>query len=87
MINEIENVWAVEDSLQAAGVFRNGIRDTPAHSDSYMTIVSFTHLEEWIKKQTFPKELLAQCVEYWTTNVNQQPPLKLVGYYLKITKL
>lgn len=80
---DFDNWMEVEDSLQESHVFLNGIRGTPCHSDSYMTVVSFDALWEWYKTQTFSKELLQSCVNYWSTNPNMQPPLRMVAKFLE----
>lgn len=75
-----DEIMEVEDSLQLAGVFRNGLQpEQTAHSDSYMTIVEYPILNEWLKTQPFTPERLADCVDYWLTNPNMQPPLRLVA--------
>ena len=77
-----DDIMAVEDSLQEAAVFYNGMRGPghTCHSDSYMTCVDFEKLEKWYAKGLFSKEQLEYCIEYWTTNPNMQPPLKLVAF-------
>jgi hypothetical protein len=80
---EWTHIMEVEDSLQEAGIFRNGIRDTPCHSDSYMTLVCYRRLDQWMPAQTFPRDLLDYCIQYWSTNPNMQPPLRIVAASLK----
>ena len=79
----IEFDWStickLEDSLQEAHIFLNGIRGTPCHSDSYMTVVDFVALDKWMAEQKFEREALEFCVNYWLTNENMQPPLRLVA--------
>lgn len=91
MIEFTHNDWMdVEDSLQLAGVFINGMRHTPAHRDSYMTIVDFKALDAWWAEhagKTFKVDLLLSCVEYWKRNSNVQPPSRIVAamfeHYIK----
>jgi hypothetical protein len=78
------DIMVVEDSLQEAQVFLNAIRGTPCHSDSYMTVVDFVALGKWIKSQVFDRDHLQSCIDYWTTNLNMQPPLRLVGFTLNL---
>lgn len=86
MILTFDQILEVEDSLQEAGVFYNGIRGPghTCHSDSYMTCVDFGELEKWYAKELFSKEQFEYCIEYWLTNPNMQPPLRLVA--LTITR-
>lgn len=77
-----DQILEVEDSLRDANVFINGISGKPSHSDSYMTIVDFAKLEEWFAKKEFTNDQLKYCVEYWSTNSNNQPPLKLVSGFV-----
>ena len=72
-------IMEVEDSLQMSHVFKNGFTNQPCHADSYRTLVDFVALDKWFKSQSFPPEILSHCLEYWTTNENMQPPLKLVA--------
>ena len=76
-----DQIMEVEDSLQEAGVFYNGIRGpgNSSHPDCYMTIVDFGELEKWVAKGLFSTEQLVHCIAYWSTNPNMQPPLKLVA--------
>lgn len=77
-------IMAVEDSLQTAGVFYNGFTGRRnCHSDSYGTCVDFAKLAEWQAGTPFPPEQLATCIEYWLGNPNYQPPLRLVALTLK----
>lgn len=73
------DILTVEDSLQQAHVFLNGFSNRPCHSDSYMTVVDFAALDAWLKTEPFTLEVLQYCVEYWQTNENMQPPLKIVS--------
>ena len=77
-----DDILAVEDSLQEGSVFLNGISGKPCHSDSYMTVVDFNKLNEWFAKGLFTKEQLLPCIDYWKTNANMQPPLRLVALTL-----
>jgi hypothetical protein len=76
-----DQIMEVEDSLQEAGVFYNGIRGKghTCHSDSYMTCVDFEELDKWMARKLFKVKQLEYCVEYWKTNPNMQPPLRIVA--------
>lgn len=74
-------IMELEDALQEAEVFRNGFRpEQTAHSDSYMTIVDYDSLESFFAKEGFSPEQWQIAVNYFLTNPNMQPPLKLVAY-------
>lgn len=77
-------ILEVEGSLQDAHVFINGLRRTPAHQDSYMTIIDESKLKFWLSSHTFSDELLFECIEYWQ---ECGPTLRLlafgIDYHLK----
>lgn len=47
-----------------------------------MTIVDYVALDSWFKIQKFNKPTLDFCINYWLTNPNMQPPLRMVACYL-----
>lgn len=69
----------IEDHLQLSKVFRNGFTGNTCHSDSYMTIVDFAALDAAFANSEFSPEEWKYACEYWNTNENMQPPLRLVG--------
>lgn len=75
-----EDILEIEDYLQENKVFVNGITGRTCHSDSYMTIVEFKALDQALSDSKFSKERWAESVEYWLTNPNMQPPLRLVAF-------
>lgn len=78
-----EQICEVEDSLQEAAVFWNPFLDQPAHSDSYGTLVRYPQLDAWWASRPFTAEQLRGCVDYWLTNPNMQPPLRLVAGFVQ----
>ena len=79
-----EKTMEIEDFLQDSMVFVSGFDPTRrAHSDSYMTIVEFPALDRALATDQFTREEWLAAAEYWTTNENMQPPLKLVGLITK----
>ena len=82
-----ETVWAcclgIEDFLQHNGVFVNGIKGTPCHMDSYMTVVDFARLDKCIallvEHYEPSKEQWKRLTDHWLTNYNSQPPARIVG--------
>ena len=80
---EIDDVHALEDCLGSYNVFLNGISNEPCHPDSYMTIVDFANLKKAIKEIDAPKSLMELAINYWITNPNNQPPLRLVALTLE----
>ncbi len=83
-MTSFDDILEIEDSLQEFEVFTNGFSGKPCHSDSYMTLVDFNKLDRALDHimAKFP-ERMQDCVEYWTTSQNMQPPLRLVGLTLK----
>ena len=78
---EYEHILDVEDHLQEAGIFYNGLRGEEAtcHMDSYMTCVNFNKCLELMESNPFPVEQIIHCIKYWQSNVNCQPPIKIVS--------
>lgn len=82
---EWAEIMEVEDSLQGADVFYNGFTGRRnCHSDSYGTCVDFAKLDAWLEAtktgdKAFSPDRLRQCVTYWQTNANMQPPLRIVA--------
>lgn len=79
-----DNILEVEDSLQEAKVFINPRTRQTCHSDSYGTVVDFPPLEKWTKARKFSPEVLQFCCEYWNSNVNVGPTLKLTAAMIKL---
>lgn len=75
-----DTIMGIEGHLQTQGVFRNGFDGRPCHSDSYMTIVDFAALDAAFADSEFSAENWRYACDYWTTNENMQPPLRLVGF-------
>ncbi len=73
----------MEDLFQSGHVFKNGIKGTPCHSDSYMTCVDFKNLDiafDIIQKEyNLTKEEWMPFLTYEICNVNTQPPLFIVA--------
>jgi hypothetical protein len=80
--NVYDTTMEIEDHLQAHGVFRNGFSGQPCHSDSYMTLVDFPSLEAAFATSVFSPKNWRDACEYWLTNENMQPPLRLVAHTL-----
>ena len=82
-----DDIMRVEDSLQEAGIFVNGMTGRTCHSDSYMTAVEYPKLDAWFAawkvNRNFEKGLIEHCIAYWKTNPNMQPPLRLVAMTLE----
>lgn len=76
-------ILEVEDSLQEHGIFRSMVDDSPRHQDSYGTLVDFVRLTKWKAEHKFTPEVIAACLNYWQTNPNMQPPLRLIGLTLE----
>lgn len=77
--------WDMEQLLQDAGVFRNGINDRPSHMDSYMTVIDFVLFEKtWTEiKDQFTKEEWLDACEYWLGNNYLSPMQGLLARVIK----
>jgi len=77
---------AIESFLQHNEVFKNGIRNTPCHMDSYMTVVDFnaldTALDILITEYNPSEKEWNNIVNSWLNNSNNQPPAKLIASYI-----
>jgi len=90
--NDCDGYWkivsteAIEGFLQHNEVFKNGIRNTPCHMDSYMTIVDFnaldTALDILIEEYNPSEKEWNNIVNAWLSNPNNQPPAKLIALYI-----
>jgi hypothetical protein len=81
-------ILEIEDSLQEAGVFVNGIEGRNASMMAYMTCIEFNTLEQWLR-ENFAKYDVAvwlECLEYWTHFSYLSPIPKLLVGYIKRTR-
>lgn len=80
---EYDVSYGLEDFFQTNGVFVNGITGRRCHSDSYMTVASFTALDAALKllEEAYHPTLedWTPALRYWLENPNMQPPLILVA--------
>ncbi len=74
-----DHILEVEDSLIQARIFINPRTKMTAAPDAYMTCVDFGPLEKWTKERNFTPEQMQYCCEYWKSNVNVGPPLKIAA--------
>lgn len=79
---EFGQILEVEDSMSEANVFV-GISGERAMADAYMTTCEPKALEAWFKSNPFPLDILKGCCEYWKTNVNVGPPLKIAAILME----
>ncbi len=77
----------VEDFLQHNEVFKNGFDNRTCHMDSYMTCVDHAALETALNILTEEYKPTAEewnnLVKTWLANQNNQPPAKMVAYYIQ----
>lgn len=66
---DYSDIVEIEDELQLAHVFYNGLRgkDHSSHMDSYMSLINWEKLEEmWAKlKDRFSQEQWVEIANYW----------------------
>jgi len=81
--DEPDVLYGIEDFLQHNQVFLNGLRNTPCHMDSYMTVVDYKAVDKALKllHDTYAptKEDWQVLVDAWDTQPNTQIPAKLVA--------
>lgn len=77
----INRIQEIEDYLQEKEVFLNGLRNTPCHMDAYMTVVDFANLDKAIALGDFDEDLVDSATNWWLTNPNSQPPIKMVALH------
>lgn len=73
----------MEDFLQHNGVFFNPMKNCTCHSDSYMTCVSYANMDfalDLLEETYHPTAAeWMDCLKYWMTNPNCQPPIRIVA--------
>jgi hypothetical protein len=75
----------IEDLFKNNNVFINALRGTPAHSDSYMTIIDFEAFEKSFKeiKDKFTKEEWLDASAYWINKNYLSSVIGLLGRLIK----
>lgn len=82
-VDNHDTIMAIEDHLQSHRVFRCGFDiERTAHSDSYATVVDFPSLDAAFAASEFSANNWRFACNYWLTNENMQPPLRLVALTL-----
>jgi hypothetical protein len=83
-----EDTAALEDWLWERRVFLNGLRGTPAHPDSWMTVVDppalTAALDELEQKHRPTPEEWQSIARKILDNPNQGPPMRLVACELEM---
>jgi hypothetical protein len=82
----MDNILDIEDALQEAGVFYNGLRgeDSHSHMDSYMTCINYKVLEDvWNKiKDKYVKEEWLRIAKYWNHNAYLSPNCYMLACFI-----
>lgn len=75
------------DDFQAGHCFINGIKKTPCHSDSYMTILDYAAADKVFDilqaEYSFSKEIWQNFCSFWINHINKQPMTCLLGYHIQ----
>lgn len=77
------NLNDVEQYLQDAKVYRNGLTDRVCHMDSYMTVIDFPSLDKALKECPFSKEEMLSCCEEWDYFSYLSPIIKLTAILVR----
>lgn len=73
----------IEDYLQEAGCFVNGLNDRPAHMDSYMTVLEYPKLNKALDSPPFTKEELLEAADNMIYFGYLSPIAALTGKIIK----
>ena len=75
------------DLFQGGHCFLNGIKRTPCHPDSYMTILDYEAVDRTYQiiqtEFSLAKEIWIAFCDYWINHTNVQPITYLLGMHLK----
>ena len=75
------------DAIQSGHVFLNGIKGTPCHCDSYMTIFDYNAFDKVFEilntEFNITKEEWSAFADYWINHINAQPMTKIMGLTIK----
>ena len=75
------------DLFQDGHCFLNGIKNTPCHSDSYMTVLDYDAVDKTLKiiqdEYSLPKEKWLDFCDFWVNHTNRQPITCLLGLHLR----
>lgn len=67
--------------------FLNGIRNTPCHCDSYLTVLDYDAVDKTFKiiqdEFSLPKEKWLYFADYFIDHINKQPITCLLGLHIK----
>lgn len=78
---------ALLDLFQGGHCFLNGIRNTPCHPDSYMTVLDYDAVDKTFKiiqdEYSLPKEKWLSFCDFWVNHTNKQPITCLLGLHIR----
>lgn len=82
-----DNTLLLLDLFQGGHCFLNGIKRTPCHCDSYMTVLDYDAVDRTFKiiqdEFSLPKEKWIAFCDFWLNHANRQPITYLLGMHLK----
>lgn len=84
-MEDTSHIFEMEETFESEGVFVNAIRETPAHMDSYMTVMDFPKFfEAWDKvKEKFTREQWISACDYWLMQNYLSPMAGLLARMVK----
>lgn len=69
--------------FQDGHCFLNGLRNTPAHPDSYMTVLDYNNVAKSFKiiqeEYSLSKEIWVEFANFWIDHINKQMTTWLLG--------
>lgn len=82
-----DNSLLLLDLFQGGHCFLNGIKNTPCHPDSYMTVLDYDAVDKTFKiiqdEYSLPKEKWIGFCDFWLNHTNRQPITCLLGLHLR----
>ena len=75
------------DLFSNGNCFLNGLRNTPCHPDSYLTVLDYDAVDKSFKiiqdEFSLPKEKWIAFADYLINHINKQPVTYLLGMHIK----
>ena len=79
--------WGLLDVIQYGHVFLSGIKGTPCHCDSYMTVFDYAAFDKVFDilnaEYNITKEEWISFADFWVNHINRQPMTCIMGLTIK----
>lgn len=82
-------LWEIEDMLDQARVFVNGLDNRPASMCAYMTCIDFEALVTFLNNHfdQYSKEVWKECCSYWLHISYLSPIPAILSHFITRTRL